>query len=223
MAEEQRKILNSLLFSLSSKPKIWLWAFLTVLISCGVVSSQTFKVSFVIDGDTIVLSNGEHVRYIGINAPEIAHEDKPAEYYGEEAYRFNQELAKNKWVRLEYDIEKRDHYGRLLAYVFTLDGTFLNGELVKYGYAYVLSKPPNLKYDGLLLKLQQDAIKEKRGLWARKVTESEPFYIGNRRTKRFHRPQCPYGQRIAPRNHIILKDKKEAFEAGYSPCKRCRP
>lgn len=153
-SKEQRETLNSSLLTLNSNLKIWLWVFLMVLIPFRVVSAQTFKVSLVIDGDTVVLSNGEHVRYIGINAPEIAHKDKPAEYYGEEAYRFNKELAENKWVRLEYDIEKRDQYGRLLAYVFTLDGTFLNGELVKYGYAYVLSKPPNLKYDGLLLKLQ---------------------------------------------------------------------
>jgi len=222
-SKEQREILDSSLLALSSRLRIWLWVFLMVLIPCRVLSSQTFKVSLVIDGDTIVLSNGEHVRYIGINAPEIAHEDNPAEYYGEEAHRFNKKLAENKWVRLEYDIEKKDQYGRLLAYVFLLDGTFLNGELVKYGYAYVLSKPPNLKYNRLLLELQQNAIKKKRGLWARKVTESELFYIGNKRSRRFHRPQCPYGQRIAPHNRIIFKNKKVVFEAGYSPCKRCRP
>lgn len=202
---------------------LWVWIALVVLLSASTEASQEFKVSLAIDGDTVLLSDGRLVRYIGINAPEIAHDDKPAEYWGEESHLFNRRLVENKWVRLEYDIEAKDRYGRLLAYVFLRDGTFVNGKLVKQGFAYVLPKAPNLRYHKLLLKLQQQAIEENRGLWIRKLEDTEEFYMGNRRSRRFHRPQCAYGQRIAPHNRIIFKSKCQAFKAGYSPCRKCLP
>ena len=83
-------------------------------------------VKWINDGDTVVLSDGRHVRYIGINAPEIAHDNQKAEAFGYEAKQYNQSLVRSKKVRLEFDKEKYDRYGRLLAYIFLLDGTFIN-------------------------------------------------------------------------------------------------
>ncbi len=202
---------------------LWMWVPLIILSSFSTEASQEFKVSLVIDGDTVVLSDGRLVRYIGINAPEIAHDDKPAEYWGKESQLFNRRLVENKLVRLEYGVEAKDQYGRLLAYVFLRDGTFINGELVKHGCAYVLASTPNLRYHKLLLKLQQQAIDEKRGLWIRELEETEEFYVGNRRSRRFHRPKCAHGQHIAPQNRRVFKSKREVFKAGYSPCKKCLP
>jgi micrococcal nuclease len=117
-----------------------------------------------IDGDTILLANGDRVRYIGINTPETKHPYKPVEYFGKEASDYNKRLVESKWVRLEYDVERRDRYGRLLAYVF-LDDLFINAKMVKEGYAQVYTVPPNVKHQELFLKLQREARENGRGLW----------------------------------------------------------
>lgn len=124
------------------------------------------KVKRVIDGDTILLQNGERVRYIGVNAPEVDHSPRGAEPLGREAKEANRRLVEGKWVRLEFDSERRDKYGRLLAYVFLDDGTFVNGWLVERGLAKAVSYPPNLKYQDLLKKLEREARKKQQGVWA---------------------------------------------------------
>jgi micrococcal nuclease len=123
-----------------------------------------YFVKRVVDGDTIALANGERVRYIGINTPETKHPNKPVEHFGKEAYQYNKKLVDKKWVRLELDIEKRDRYGRLLAYVYVKD-TFVNAKLVEDGYAQVYTFPPNVKHQELFLKLQREARENSLGLW----------------------------------------------------------
>ena len=100
------------------------------------------KVKWINDGDTIVLTDGRHVLYIGINAPEIAHDHHKAEAFGYAAKKINQSLFRSKMVRLEFDKEKYDRYGRLLAYIYLLDGTFINKKMIEKGYAYVLYRRP---------------------------------------------------------------------------------
>ena len=123
-----------------------------------------YQVERVIDGDTIKLTNGERVRYIGIDTPETKHPKKPVQYFGEEAYEANRKLVEGRKVRLEFDVEKRDKYGRLLAYVY-VDDTFVNAWLVENGFAQVMTVPPNVRYKELFLKLQKDARENKKGLW----------------------------------------------------------
>ncbi len=122
----------------------------------------------VVDGDTVVLSTGERVRYIGVDTPELHHPRKPVERYAREAKEFNRRLVEGKRVRLEFDVERRDKYSRLLAYVTLEDGTFVNAELLRQGYAQLLTIPPNVKYVALFRKLQQEARENKRGLWGRR-------------------------------------------------------
>ncbi|MFN3477335.1 MAG: thermonuclease family protein [Candidatus Methylomirabilales bacterium] len=133
------------------------------------------KVKRVIDGDTILLQNGERVRYIGINAPEVNHSPRGAEPLGREAKEANRRLVEGKRVRLEFDSERRDKYGRLLAYVFLEDGTFVNGWLVERGLAKAVSYPPNLKYQDLLKKLEQEARKKQLGVWADAPSAFDPL------------------------------------------------
>jgi micrococcal nuclease len=140
-----------------------LFFFLIVLVSsilsCGYsAAADEYLVTKVIDGDTIVLENGEHVRYIGMDAPE-----KGRPYYGE-ATRENKRLVRGKNVRLEYDVSKTDRYGRTLAYVYVGD-IFVNAELVRSGYAMIYTFPPNVKYYKTFLSLQEGAREQKRGLW----------------------------------------------------------
>jgi micrococcal nuclease len=83
---------------------------------------------------------------------------------GHEASDFNRELVEGKRVRLEYDVERLDRYGRTLAYVY-LDTLFVNAELVRLGYAQIMTIPPNVRYAERFRRLQAEAREKNRGLW----------------------------------------------------------
>jgi micrococcal nuclease len=124
------------------------------------------RVLEVVDGDTIDVSlaaETEPVRYIGIDTPE-SNPDLPYECFGDEADRLNRELVGGREVRLEFDDERRDQYGRLLAYVYVGD-LFVNAEIVRRGYARTLTIEPNTDHAGLFARLQQEAGNAGRGLW----------------------------------------------------------
>lgn len=130
---------------------------------------RSIAVSRVIDGDTIELVNGERVRYIGVDAPELRHKVRgrwveKAEPFAAEAYELNRRLVEGRGVRLELDRESRDRYNRLLSYVF-VDHRLVNAELVEAGYAVVRLYPPNLRYADLFMRLEAEARAHKRGLW----------------------------------------------------------
>ncbi len=114
-----------------------------LLLSCVPVATESqVKVVRVIDGDTIEIAGGAHVRYIGMDTPETY---PKVEFYGPEAKAKNIELVEGKLVTLEKDVSETDKYGRLLRYVY-VDGVFVNGELVRLGYAEAVSYPPDTRY-----------------------------------------------------------------------------
>ena len=117
-----------------------------------------YKVIEVIDGDTIVLSNNEHVRLIGINTPESER------YFYGEAKEVLKLLVLNKNVRLEKDVDDRDTYGRLLRYVY-IGNLFVNLEMVKRGFANVFTFPPNIKYTDKFIEAEREARTNDIGLW----------------------------------------------------------
>ncbi len=127
-------------------------------------------VTKVIDGDTFWVNNGSEkfkVRFIGIDAPETRNSrGKLKGPYAKEAKEYVQKLTENKWVKLELDVQKKDRYRRMLAYIYLLDGTFLNADLVKGGFAVVDTYPPNVKHTALFVKLQHEARESKKGVWA---------------------------------------------------------
>jgi len=205
----------------SGRRRYLIYLILSLLVISYLLSSYSHaptgqRVIKVLDGDSIILANGEEVRYLGIDTPEYG------QPFAEEAREFNRRLVKDRTVELEFDIEKRDHYGRLLAYVF-VGKTFVNAELVKAGYAYVYTNPPNVKYRKLFLRLQKEARENRRGLWSREVPDTEPYYVASRRSTKFHRPWCKWAQKIYPKNLVILKSRQEALDRGLSPCKLCNP
>lgn len=137
------------------------------------------------DGDTIGLDNGESVRYIGIDTPETHHPYRPVEFLGKEATQMNEALVGGKKVYLELDVRRRDRYGRLLAYVFLEDGTFVNAELARLGYAYTMTIPPSVKYTELFRKAAREARENKRGLWQETETigmDEASRYLGKVKT-----------------------------------------
>jgi micrococcal nuclease len=125
------------------------------------------KVTRSVDGDTIeavVDGRTEDVRYIGVDTPESVKPDTPVECYALRASHFNEDLVEGETVRLDFDAERRDVYGRLLAYVHVGD-EFVNAELVRRGYARTLTIPPNTRFAGLFDRLQREAADSERGLW----------------------------------------------------------
>lgn len=132
----------------------------------------------VIDGDTLLLESGERVRLIGIDTPEVHDSQKltrdsqrskqdirTIKKLGSRSWEFTRNLVEGRRVRLEFDAERHDKYGRLLAYVFLEDGTFVNARIVEEGYASIMTIPPNVKYADMLLELSRQARESKRGLW----------------------------------------------------------
>jgi len=146
-------------------------AVLTVVANVWAAGSRPIEglVVKIVDGDTIhvrVDERVEKVRYIGVNAPEVHHPTRGEEPGGREASDANRRLVAGRHVRLELDLQSRDRYGRLLAYVWVAD-TMVNAELVRQGYAQVMTVPPNVRYQRLFLELQRDARQAGRGLWRR--------------------------------------------------------
>ncbi len=128
------------------------------------------RVLRVVDGDTIHVSVGGHrekVRYIGVDTPESVKPGTPVQCFAKRASKFNARLVRGQRVRLVTDLERRDRYGRLLAYVYRVsDGLFVNAELVRRGYAQPLTIPPNVAHASGFRRLAAAARRAGRGLWS---------------------------------------------------------
>lgn len=125
-------------------------------------------VTRVVDGDTIYVAIGnqiEAVRYIGINTPETHHPTRGRERGGEAAREINRQLVDGRQVRLVLDVQHRDRYGRLLAYVYVGD-RFVNAELVHHGHAAAATYPPNVRYADYFRSLERGARERSVGLWS---------------------------------------------------------
>ena len=136
----------------------------------GGQKADTAPVVRVVDGDTIRVglpSGEEPVRYIGIDTPESVKPGAPVECFAKRASAYNERLVAGEKVRLVYDIERRDRYGRLLAYVYRArDGLFVNAELVRRGYATAVTFPPNVAHEREFRRLARRARMSGRGLWS---------------------------------------------------------
>ena len=129
--------------------------------------SATAYVVRAVDGDTIEVQldgHREDVRYIGVDTPETVKPDMPVQCFGPQAHRFNSRLVAHRRVRLIFGEERRDVYGRLLAYVY-LRRRFVNAELARRGLARTLTIPPNDRFARRFKRLQSAAARAGRGLW----------------------------------------------------------
>ena len=147
------------------------------------------KVERVVDGDTAIISfifdDGskylkERVRFLGVNTPETVHPNKPVEYYGKEASNFTKSELTEKTVWLQTDVEVKDRYGRMLAYVWMKEPSkkdlddedaireyMFNAKLLLDGYAQLMTVQPNSRYSNLFVHFQREARQENRGLWGK--------------------------------------------------------
>lgn len=207
-------------------------AFLTLAttITPGEQPAGSYRVMRVIDGDTLVLERIGTVRLIGVNTPETVDPRRPVQRYGKEASDFTRRLVDGKRVRVEYDWQRKDKYNRTLAYLYLLDGTFVNAEIVRQGYGVAYTRFP-FKHLQAFRRHEREAREHDRGLWAPKVpaappglangsaadrTRSETVYITRTGTK-YHRQGCRSlsGGALS----VALKDAAKT----HSACEICRP
>ncbi|MBI3592189.1 MAG: thermonuclease family protein [Nitrospirae bacterium] len=132
---------------------------------------KEFRVTAVHDGDTISIRAKslagipikiERVRLIGIDAPELKQET-----WGRDAKRYLKKLiSESDWtVNVEFDVQQRDRYGRLLAYLWSNKGQMINERMLEAGYAVLYTIPPNVKYVERLAGAQKRAVSKKAGIW----------------------------------------------------------
>lgn len=126
-----------------------------------------YHIKTIYDGDTVVLSDGQKIRLLGINTPEVQHRGNQADAGGNEAKSWLITKLKDGKVRLETDVEKTDSYGRTLGHLFTENNEHINVLLVAAGLAQASIWPPNLKYANELVTAQQQAESKKLGIWQR--------------------------------------------------------
>lgn len=181
----------------------------------------------VIDGDTFELSDGERVRMIGVDTPETVKPNSPVEPYGKEASDFTKKLLTDQKVKLIFDLEPRDKYERLLAYVYLSDGTFVNEKLVRDGYARIMTIPPNVAFADLFLEAEREAREHDRGLWgledskskAKPAKEKDEASAGSNQTPQEQAP--PEGKLI--KGNINSKGEKIYHVPGSANYDRTQP
>ena len=166
----------------SRRAALWILAFLALAIVGGGLRlagsdddggatelASTGQVLRIVDGDTIKVRLGdrtETVRYLGVDTPETVKPNTPVQCYGKQASEYNRRQVEGRQVRLRYSVERRDRYGRLLAYVY-VDGSkrSINADLVARGYGEELVIPPNVEHAERYRRLEQEARNRRLGLW----------------------------------------------------------
>jgi micrococcal nuclease len=138
------------------------------VVSAAMQPERSARLRRVVDGDTLELRDGARVRLIGIDTPETVHPDFGDECYGAQASRFTERLLRpGDALRLVFDVERFDRYGRLLAYVYrAADDVFVNARIVSRGYAYVETIPPNVAHAERFRRLARKARERELGLWS---------------------------------------------------------
>jgi len=195
----------------------------------------------------------EKVRLLCVNTPESVHPDKKQNIpMGKVASNYAKKKLTGKYVDLEFEgSRRRGNYGRLLTYVF-VDGQNFNLDLVKQGLSpYYTKYGRSQKYDAEFRAAEKRARKEKLHIWGdpeltkkylrlkskwgqrssavptvdqqKSVQTDAGIYIGNKRSHKFHRPECRWAKKMSSTNKIFFQSRQEAISKGYEPCKVCNP
>ncbi len=160
-----------------------------------------YRIKKVFDGDTVLLDDGEKVRLLGINTPEIGDADSKEEPMAKEAKLYLQSLIEGKKIRLETDAVEYDKYQRRLAHLFSENGDHLNLKLVEQGFATVNIHPPNLLHFERLMQAQQVAEKQKIGIWNEADYQPRPI-------EQISQTKGRGWQRLVGKPHTIKEGRK---------------
>lgn len=204
-----------------------------LLISATALEAQTddpgievkwYRVVKALSGDGFELESGAVVNYASVKAPDLLSPSKAVENYAKESFQFNRDLVGGKKVRLEWDYRIRKPNGEYLAYVFLEDGTFVNLEILKEGYAKLAIEAPNFEHADDLREAAVSARRNDKGLWKYEGdSPSKDFvFIGNKMKKEFHTPDCPELSEVPQGHRKVFNSAVAARSEGYSYCKRCK-
>ena len=185
---------------------------------------QSAFVEAALSGSSVRLQGGKELRYAGIETYSPDSKVPLSRTYGENAHKFNQSLVAGKKIQIEWGPKLRDKQNRLLGYVFTEDGLFVNGEMVKQGHAKVRILVPNVNYADELKDIERDARAARRGLWEKEPPDSRAMrrYIGEKNTKIYYFPDSPELEKIPEANLVEFNSRVDAKAAGYRACFSCR-
>ena len=192
------------------------------------------KVTRVIDGDTVeIMMSGkkESIRLIGVYTPETKHPTKGVQPYGPEASAFTKKNIEGKQVWIEFDVQERDKYQRLLGYLWANQDTInktkmFNYRLVSKGVAQLATFSPNVRYVDLFKAGQAEALENNLGLWGlkqqpsptpHKTPSKKASYVGNANSKILHTPDCPAGREIEEKSTVMFKTRKKTVSKEFKP------
>ncbi len=179
-------------------------------------AEDKFVVTKVYSGEKVKLQDGRKLKYVGIDAP------GEKKLYYVESKKANMQLVDKKAVVIEYDARREDGQGNIQGYVYA-GNTFVNAQLLKNGFVLAYIRPPNTRYAGLFIVLQNEARKHRRGIWAYEDPNDEPYYVASKDNKKIHRPGCRSAGEISFDKKIIFRNKDEALSKGYSQDWVCNP
>ncbi len=179
-------------------------------------SDQALTIKTVIDGDTFELSDGRIVRIIGVDTPETG------EPFYLESIAFVDSILSSKTIRIEYDKEDTDRYGRILAYLYTDEGQ-VNQMIIAKGFGLVYLFKNNIKYADKLIRGQKKARTLKSGIWSLPGPSPEEYYLHLKGSFRFHRPLCHTIKNSNKNNYTRYSSRDALLDKGISPCRNCRP
>jgi micrococcal nuclease len=205
-------------------------ALLSALLAGAAAADQRVVVTAVVDGDTVRVKGADgrvaNLRLIGIDTPEMGSRDEPMppERFAREATAYTRRTLDGRTVRLEFEPaqDRHDRYGRVLAYVFLDDGTFVNDALVRQGFARAYTRFP-FRYKAQFLAAEAEARAAGRGLWGGLPTPGAAAagpVIGNRRSRVYHRPGQRRYDAVAEANRVYFATAADAERAGYRPARK---
>lgn len=168
-----------------------------------------------LSGDHLKLKDGRVVEFAGLRLP---YDDEPA---AEDARRTLMKWIEDEGVRLQFDEQKEDSKGRLLAYVFAND-TSINERLLRAGFAFAKLRRGQKRHAEEFLNAQNEARRERRGLWRTLTPIAEGRYMLDEAGATFHRPDCEKVKE-SPTQMRVITGSAPAFDAGCAPCGKCRP
>jgi len=187
----------------------------------------TVGVDAVVDGDTLILAGGERLRLRGIDAPELAHQGRPGQYFAGESKKILSAVVQGRSLQLETSELERDRYGRLVGLARLSDGRLVNLLMIELGAAFVYPHASD-KDNGLgerMLAAQRAAMDGSKGFWPVVLHSraSVSKFTGTRSSRRFHVQSCSLGREVKESNKVRFSSLRDAFAAGYAPARECTP
>lgn len=205
-------------------------SFSVFLLVTGVVSGQAqeefIRAKWVPDGDTLYAQSGDIYRLQGIDAPETAHDNSQEQFYSSESGKALWNMVKNKKLSVKGNDLTKDRYGRYLAKIYLPDKRCVNRVMIRKGLAFYYPHGNSRStFMRSLLKAQRRAINSGKGFWPAilALDDASGVWVGNKNSKRFHSPTCKFGQKTNIANKKTFRSLREAFLAGYAPCRHCTP